>query len=212
MICVPIKKKDINELIRDFKEAQEKADLCEIWFEELSPDSAEQNIEKIFKEKKKPILYKAGSDQEKILSILKHGVDYIDLDFSSKPALIKKIKKDFPKTRIIISFHDFETTPKTADLCSIASKMKKKGADIIKIATMAKSASDSYRMLGFINKMREEKNDVIALCMGEEGRLTRAAGHLMGNYLMYAPLRKSDQTAPGQILLDELIEIQAITK
>ena len=40
--------------------------------------------------------------------------------------------------------------------------------------------------------------------MGKCGKITRATGHLFGNYLMYAPLDEKDKTASGQIILKEL--------
>jgi 3-dehydroquinate dehydratase len=40
--------------------------------------------------------------------------------------------------------------------------------------------------------------------MGKHGEITRTAGHIFGNYLMYAPLNESQKTAKGQLTVSEL--------
>jgi 3-dehydroquinate dehydratase len=48
--------------------------------------------------------------------------------------------------------------------------------------------------------------------MGEKGRITRLAGHLFGNYLMYAPLDLRGKTAEGQVNVKELTNFQNLIK
>ncbi len=207
MICVPIKKKTPASLIKYLNEAQKKADLVEIWFDEIK--LSDENLTEIFAAKKRPFIYKVSKDQQNIENILsqKQKIEYIDIDLGSQKSLIEKVKKVSPKTKIIISFHDFEKTPSDRELDKLAQKILHKGADIIKIATQAKGLSDSLRMLNLLKGLNAKKKKAICICMGKEGELTRATGHLFGNYLMYAPLKPSDKTAPGQIPLAELRKI-----
>lgn len=206
MICVPIKQKSFLQLLNKVKTAQKTADMVEIWFDEIEDLTAE-NLKKIFQIKKKPYLYKSLGDYGKIEKILICKPEYIDLDLSVQPNIIQRIKKNFPKTQIILSFHDFQKTPTENQLRKIIRKMQLKKADIVKIATTAKNFTDSLTMLSLLEKLQSEKQKAICLCMGKEGLITRTAGHLFGNYLMYAPLNSKEATAAGQITLPELKKI-----
>ncbi len=198
MICVPIKKKSSQSLLRILKEAQVHADLVEIWFDELK-DLNESNLEKIFKIKKGPYIYKVSAKTPSA-KILANPIDFIDLDIKTPKSQVEQIPKRIKK---IISFHDFKKTPSRDSLQEIADKALSKGADIIKIATFAKTHTDSFQMLEFLNKLTKKGHKAICLCMGEKGRLTRTTGHLFGNFLMYVPLNKKDATAKGQLTLKE---------
>jgi 3-dehydroquinate dehydratase type I len=89
--------------------------------------------------------------------------------------------------------------------------MKSKKADIIKLATFAKTFTDSIRMLAILAQLTSSKQKAICLCMGKEGRITRTASHLFGNFLMYAPISSTDKTAKGQLLAKQLKKIQNLT-
>ncbi|MDA1060724.1 MAG: type I 3-dehydroquinate dehydratase [bacterium] len=207
MICIPIRQKKISSLLKRLTEAQKTADLVELWLDEIEIN--ETNLNKIFKVKKKPFIYKVSEGSKNIEKILSKGnkIEYIDLDLQSPKSIIGRVKKLSCKTKIIISFHDFEKTPSDSELGKISRKILSKGADIVKIATQARNLSDSLRMLNFLKKLSDKKQDSICVCMGKEGKITRLAGHLFGNYLMYAPLNKKDSTADGQITISELKKI-----
>jgi len=204
MICIPIKKKTSASVVDNLEEAQKVGDIIEIWFDEIN-DLTDKKLKEIIKKNKLPLIYKSSG--EKIELVLKGGIDFIDLDLETPSASIKLVKKISPTTKIILSHHDFKKTPSIEELKKIATRMRKKGADIAKIAATAQSLQDSLEMLQFV-KEESEKSKVIGLCMGEEGKITRTTGHLFGNYLMYAPLKRSDNTAPGQIEAEKLKEIR----
>ena len=204
MICIPIKKKTSASVVDNLEEAQKVGDIIEIWFDEIN-DLTDKKLKEIIKKNKLPLIYKSSG--EKIELVLKGGIDFIDLDLETPSASIKLVKKISPTTKIILSHHDFKKTPSIEELKKIATRMRKKGADISKIAATAQSLQDSLEMLQFV-KEESEKSKVIGLCMGEEGKITRTTGHLFGNYLMYAPLKRSDNTAPGQIEAEKLKEIR----
>ena len=201
MICIPICKKTAKSALEAFKKAKKEADVIEVWFDEIKSLS-EKELAKFFKTKTSIIYkYQGGEALERVIE---YKPAYVDIDLETPKALISKIKKLTPKTKIIISHHDFKKTPELKELNSIAKKMQQKGADIIKIATMAKKITDSIKMLSFLS---QQKNKAIIICMGKEGRITRTTGHLFGNYLMYAPLTSREKTAKGQITVDELKKI-----
>lgn len=205
MICAPIKKRSKKTIIRNLEEAQKIVDVIEIWFDEIN--SLDNDfIKKVFSLKTKPFIYKSYSNLKNIKKILSNKVEFVDLDVNCRIKTIKTIKSLSPKTQIILSFHDFNKTPSTSILKKIVKKMQSKKADIIKLSTYAVTFSDSLRILALLEELKRKNIKAICLCMGKHGQLTRTAGHLFGNYLMYAPIRTSDKTADGQIKAGELID------
>lgn len=208
MICIPIRKKRINSLLGDFKEAQKIAEVTEIRFDDIK--SKKQDLEKIFNLKKKPIIYKVTNGKN-LKNTEQFKIDFFDLDHKTNKKEIALIKKYHPESKIIISYHDFKKTPSPKQLQKKLGEIKKRNADIIKIATIAKTPKDSITMLRFLSE-NSKNAKLIVVCMGKHGKITRAAGHLFGNYLMYAPLREGEKTAPGQIDIHKLKQIQCLLK
>lgn len=203
MICVPIRQKSSKEAMKMMVSSQKVADVSEIWFDEIL-DFSEEKVSEIMKNKRKEVIYKWQGNNENLKIVLKNKIEYIDVDLKTEKSIIKEIRELSPKTKIIMSFHDFKETPKTADLKKIISKMKTKKADILKIATFANNFSDNFIMFKILSDLTEKGEKAICLCMGEKGKFSRIAGHLLGNYLMYAPLDKKDITASGQLTVKEL--------
>lgn len=209
MICVPLREKTLTSLLKNLSEAQKVgADLVEIWFDEINLDQTA--LRKIFRQKKIPFIYKVTNARNlEILSLF--PIDFFDLDWQIEKSSLKNIKTQNSHSKIIISYHNFERTPSDAELKKIIMTIKKKGGNIVKIATQAQTFGDSLRMLQFISQ-NAPKTPLIALCMGKEGRITRATGHLFGNYLMYAPLTAAKNTASGQMTFSKLKELQCLLK
>lgn len=190
-ICIPIHETDTKKFLAAFSKASKHADIIEVWLDEVkNPDAVIPKLQK----SKKPILYKVTA---KSAHSNFHG-DYIDFDFKAKP---------IKHTKLIISYHNFEKTPTDVQLKKIIQKMSKHSPYIYKIATKANSFSDSLRMLKLLDELHRSGKRAVCICMGREGKITRAAGHLFGNYLMFAPLDEKKATAPGQISLKELKKI-----
>lgn len=210
MICAPIQKKISNDVLQSIKSAQKSVDLLEIWFDEIR-DFSDSALRKIFSLKKLPLIYKWQGNKQNLQKVLAYQPEYIDLDLKTAPSIIREVAKTSPGTKIILSFHDFKSTPPNSQLNSIAKKMISKGADIVKIATYASTINDSLRMLEFLSHLAP-KQKTICLCMGKMGEITRTTGHLFGNYLMYAPISSKDRTASGQVLAGDLKKIQQLTR
>lgn len=204
MICISLKKKKIKDIISSLKEAEKTTDVFEIWFDEV--EMATDSMNKIFTQTKRPILYKVSKSPDWKIA---EKCQYIDLDIASPRSIIEQVPRN---CTLILSHHDFNETPSDSSLQSIAEKALKKGAQIVKIATTAKSLNDSLRMLAFLKSFTAKKNKAIFLCMGKEGILTRLTGHLFGNYLMYFSLSKSDKTADGQITVEEFKQITWLSR
>lgn len=98
-------------------------------------------------------------------------------------------------TKLILSHHNFEETP---DLEALYSEMKKTPADLYKIAVTPKSTTDALRILNFARY----KPDVIAIGMGPFGEITR----ILAQRITYASLDESQQSAPGQLTIQEMLQ------
>lgn len=208
-ICVPIKKNKTSDVVLLLKKANKMANVVEIWFDEIT-DFNEDYEQQVNLNSKKPLLYKVSKINfekiEHLLTTIKK-IEYLDLDLSTDKNILNKIKKKFPQIQLIISHHDFKKTPTQKELIGLVEMTFTKGADIAKIATKANKIEDSINMLSLLGQLTKNGQKAICLCMGKQGRLTRTTGHLLGNYLMYAPLDKSESTAPGQLTLKELKQI-----
>lgn len=202
MIATPIKTKSKKKLVEAVTDVQKKVDLLEIWFDELKFD--EDSIKKIFKMTKKPVIYKHTGSVGDLENILVFGPQYVDLDIATSKSVINMVKNKYKKTQIILSFHDFKKTPESKKIQSILDRMRKKGADIAKIATYAQTFEDSLRILAVLSKQTEK---TILIGMGAKGKITRLTGHLLGNYLMYAATSLSNKTANGQLTIDEMRKV-----
>lgn len=121
--------------------------------------------------------------------------DYFDIESHTDKNFIERIAALYPKTKLILSYHNFEITPN--DLDAILSKMLSPHIYAYKICTTANYITDSYRMLRFIQRTAENGLRIIGLCMGDEGVITREEGIQSGNYLNYKILHKRDRCARG---------------
>ena len=103
------------------------------------------------------------------------------------------------KTKILVSWHDFEKTPNLISLKKTLREMTK-FSDFVKIVTMAKTVNDATKILSLYSNISKTK--LIAFSMGEEAKFTRILCLHMGSPFTYVSLGKA--IAPGQFSLDEV--------
>ena len=176
-------------------------------FNNFDADYIKNNIERR-KKTKIPIILtirnlKSEGGDEKIsddlkLKIFQSGISMVDaLDVElSFPLLsdVVRLAKKYKKT-IIVSTHNFKSTPNSVDLEKFFKNAKKKGADIVKIAAHANSIDDMNRLLQFTLK---HKNDsIITMSLGNLGSISRLLFPLAGSLLTYSCILAP--CAPGQL-------------
>jgi 3-dehydroquinate dehydratase-1 len=81
----------------------------------------------------------------------------------------------------------------------------KEGADIVKIATTVQNKADAARILS----LYEHYQSLVALGMGDEGKITRIASPLLGAPFTFAAPNTS-KTASGQMTDVEMSTIYKI--
>lgn len=106
--------------------------------------------------------------------------------------------------KIIMSNHDFKTTPDQTVIIDRLKEMQEIGADIAKIAVMPNNKQHLLELLQATNVMSNTYADIpiVTISMGELGALSRVCGQVFGSSITFAALEKA--SAPGQIPVDEM--------
>ena len=144
------------------------------------------------------------------------GADFIDIELAAGERAISQLqsfrRKQKSLTRIIVSWHDTSKTPSLAKLKEIFLACVKTGADLVKIVPYARKMSDNLKVLSLIAYAQAQNRDIIAMCMGDEGKISRVMASQWGSYLGFAVLPGGKQSAPGQLTVQVMKEIEQLMK
>jgi 3-dehydroquinate dehydratase-1 len=149
---------------------------------------------------------RALADEQR-LAIYRAGIphaDAIDVEIASTGLVADLL----PKARaagvvVILSAHDFTSTPPAAALLALVDRAVALGADVTKLAAHAANLDDVRTLLSVTLAARERC--VVTMAMGPAGALSRLFFPAAGSLLTYASV--GEPTAPGQIPLRELSEL-----
>ena len=102
---------------------------------------------------------------------------------------------------VIVSHHDFDGTPSKDWMVQEMRHMQDLGADIPKIAVMAKSAADTLALLAATEEMARlyAAGPLLTMAMGRWGSLSRLTGEVFGSSMTFCAVQKA--SAPGQVEL-----------
>lgn len=127
--------------------------------------------------------------------------DLVDLELRRNEEKSKEIiaLANNNDVKVILSNHDFLSTPPKEEILDTLVKMQQLGADITKIAVMPNCEEDVLTLMAATLEMKREKADrpFITMSMGSLGVITRLSGQFLGSCLTFASLNKA--SAPGQI-------------
>jgi len=107
---------------------------------------------------------------------------------------------------VVVSTHDFETTPGMEQLQSTLRAACEHG-DVGKLAVTARQRDDVLDLLVATRAATAAGRSVATMAMGEPGRHSRAVAPLYGSRIGYAPVDPAETTAPGQFDLATLREL-----
>jgi 3-dehydroquinate dehydratase-1 len=147
----------------------------------------------------------AGSEDQRVKELVRaveSGAGIVDIELTT-PELERVLSLMKGTAECIVSYHNMLSTPPLEILAEIIEKELAVGADICKVATMAKSKLDNAVIMKLISKF--SKNRIVILAMGEYGRLSRVNGPLRGCDFAYAAIREGGESAQGQPTVRELI-------
>ena len=205
--------KTIEEAKRLEEEVERKeADLIEIRLDLLNSDTNLEDIKNHIDMIKIGTIRSSnrggmfsGSEEARFQTLLnasRVGFDYIDIEDSVENLEIKI--KSFRElgSKIIISHHNMESTPTLIELENILNRNLQFKGDVYKIVTTAKSIEDSLVTLSFLKAT--QNFNVVCFAMGNYGRISRVASPFFGGFFTMASIKKGDETAKGQLTIDDL--------
>jgi 3-dehydroquinate dehydratase/shikimate dehydrogenase len=136
------------------------------------------------------------------------GFHIVDVELESVEALKKGELQNLRDTGValIISHHDFAATK---DLEGIYKRIVPFQPDFIKIVPTAKALVDNVTLMRFIERMEDHSN-IIGICMGDAGIISRVLGVRAGSAFTFAAATVGEETGPGQIAARTLIETYRI--
>ncbi len=151
---------------------------------------------KFSKEKRKKLLFSA----------INCGAEYIDLDIDSdsQTLIILTNSLKHSNCKLIVSYHNMEKTPDYDFLKTIVNRCKKFNPDIIKIACKINNEKD----LHVIFSLYALQKNIIALGMGEKGKISRVVAKYLGTKFSYSCYQK--KSANGQLSYQEMKKIERI--
>lgn len=98
---------------------------------------------------------------------------------------------------LVLSYHNFSSTPPCEKMLEIIRTMQELGCDIAKIAVMPRSSDDVLELLKAASIARDEdRTPVAAISMGRLGMISRLAGGIFGSVLTFCSA--GEESAPGQ--------------
>lgn len=146
-----------------------------------------------------------GSEEDRLTILeeaVRAGAQWVDLEDDVTVGDRERFRE--LGARVLVSHHDFLSTPETAELQAIARSLAP-GADCIKMVAFARNRQDCLRVLELISWGKAALGvDVIAFCMGSPGRWSRVVSLLLGSPWTYARLEGGAEAAPGQYSATEI--------
>jgi 3-dehydroquinate dehydratase-1 len=138
-------------------------------------------------------------------------VDLVDFEMRNDPAHIRLLREASAAhdVKLILSFHDFSSTPALAVLNQRFLQAQQLGADIAKVAVMPRTRDDVLTLLSATLQSSEALTiPLISMSMGPFGALTRLFGWTFGSALTFAIGASS--SAPGQLPIEDLNTVLGI--
>lgn len=211
MICVTIGRTRHKYMLAEYQYlAESGADMVEMRLDYIGRSV---DLRKLLSNRSIPIVItcrrkedggrwdKSEEERQTLLrSAIASGVDYVDLEED----VAAKIPR-YGRTKRIVSYHDFVGTPD--NLQEIHQRLSALDADVVKIATLAKSFADSIRMLRFVETV---KVPTIGICMGDVGVITRVMALRYGAPFTFATINAQKRMAPGQLTFEQMRDVYRV--
>ncbi len=201
MICVSLARKPYNECL----DIAARVPMVEMRLDSipLSPDQMQEltRVQPRWVATCRPGgLYDETARCRQLLAAVRCGAAYVDVEYEARPELLDAVREEAASRgcRLIISYHHYELTPPTEELCHLVEAAFGKGADRVKVATMALNPGDCARLMSLYSLYP----NLIVFGMGAAGKITRIAAPLLGADFTFASLSDGQETAPGQLTLE----------
>ena len=149
-----------------------------------------------------------ASELEVLEKAAASGFHILDIELQSceslkKPAVARLREHG---AALIVSYHDFEATK---DLDAIFDRILPFEPAFVKIVPTAQTLSDNVTLMRFLERTADRAN-VIGICMGDFGVISRVLGVRAGSLFTFAAATVGEETGPGQIAARTLVETYRI--
>lgn len=236
MICVSVQEQDFfkcREILRESPMVELRGDLCGFNVQQVG-ELAQMHPNLLYTHRI------AGSSMQNaytcMVEAIKKGAKYVDVEIEAPVDYLEQIKS-YARVNgcaLIISYHNYEGTQSLEELQTIYDICRRKGADIVKIVTTARSTADAARVMqlyrysrkdkelvadnfmergeesgSLSNSFGEEQAKLVAFCMGEAGRFTRLLCLELGSPHTYMAQDATSATAPWQYTKEEALRLLA---
>ncbi|MBK9169173.1 MAG: shikimate dehydrogenase [Bryobacterales bacterium] len=138
---------------------------------------------------------------------IRAGAQCVDLEIESAevdPAGAAVLRRT---ARLIVSYHNFESTPAMPQVLRRVSKIP---ADVYKIVTTARKHSDNLRVLALLKE--KAAVPLVVMAMGEIGFPSRVLSPARSGLYTYAAPDSHEGTAPGQVTSHQLRNLYRLEK
>ncbi|HEY66332.1 MAG TPA: type I 3-dehydroquinate dehydratase [Caldilineae bacterium] len=213
LIAVSVGVSNTDEVLRAMERVARVADVAEIRLDFMS----EYDLSTLLRHRPCPVIITHRPEREggryqgdersriePLLEAIELGAEHVDIEWDAAELLADV---DRPRTRLIVSSHDFERMPD--DLPGRYRLLAGKGADVIKLVGMAHDVTD---LIPVARIWREMDRPTIAIAMGPVGMASRILSLRSPScYLTYATLGDgARQVAPGQLAVADLHDVYRV--
>jgi 3-dehydroquinate dehydratase-1 len=164
------------------------------------------------KEGGEPIALREEQVVDLIAAVCASGtVDLVDFEMNNDPAHIAQVRAAAHAhgVLLLLSFHNFQSTPASEVLCQRFAQAQGLGADVAKIAVMPQRLEDVLAVFSATLESSQKLDiPLVSMSMGGYGALTRLGGGVFGSSLSFAV--GATASAPGQVPIEELNTVLAI--
>ncbi|MHA2201314.1 MAG: type I 3-dehydroquinate dehydratase [Candidatus Thorarchaeota archaeon] len=114
------------------------------------------------------------------------GVSFVDVETETDDKHFHKVHQLLLETdcQIIVSKHYTQFTPERAELLDVIERMRKQGADILKVVVTPQTIHDCLKVLQLYN-LEDLDTPLIAFAMGNLGKFTRVSSLFLGAPFTY---------------------------
>jgi 3-dehydroquinate dehydratase-1 len=140
-------------------------------------------------------------------------VELIDYELSNAATDVASLRRVSAEYGIamIMSYHNFQSTPAAAVLDAKFARAQELGADIGKVAVMPENPADVLALLAATWRASQALTiPLISMSMGGIGSISRMIGWVYGSAATFAVGKSS--SAPGQVAIDELRAVLATSR
>ena len=149
----------------------------------------------------RPGRFSESAREERLRRAIAAGASYVDIELDAPSAMRQRTIREARRRgcKVILSFHDFRSTPSSTILSRKVTSCFTRGADIAKIACAVRSDSDVRRIFSLYDLKLKGEASLLALGLGKKGTITRIAAPFLGAPFTFAAPDGGRPTAAGQL-------------